>query len=95
MLCGAEFDGFTVVILPLEEVSFLCQVDGELNGVGLRRLAVTTRLPVLTRTYGRLGIVSGMVVPKCVEVLGDKILGDDTSSLPDVMAANGVAFLRT
>ncbi len=96
MLCGAAFDRFTEVMFPLDDISScLCQANGELNGVGLRRLAVTTLLPVLTRTYGRLGIVSGIVVPKRVEVLVDKILGDDTFSLPEVMAADCVAFLRT
>ena len=77
-------------------VSELCRIEAELRGVGLRRFAVTTRFPVLTRTYGRLRNVRGIVVPELdmVDVCDDgTTIGLAVVSSPE-FAANTVDFFR-
>ena len=58
---------------------------------------MTTLFPVLTRTYGRLRIVRGMVVPELeiVDVCDDgTTIGVDIVSSGELVAANTVAFFR-
>ena len=91
-------DWFNVVATVAEIISLLCRIDAELSGVGLSKLAVTTLFPVLTRTYGRLRIVRGMVVPELeiVDVCdeGTTIGVDIVSSDGEVVATNPLAFFR-
>ena len=80
-----------------DTMSFLCRMEAELKGVGFRRLAVTTLFPVLTRTYGLLLMVSGMVVPEVeIDVVCEEgiMIGALVTSLPDAAEASVTAALR-
>ena len=77
-----------------DTMSFLCRMEAELKGVGFSRFAVTTLFPVLTRTYGLLLIVSGMVVPEVeIDVVCEEgiMIGALVTSLPDAAEASVTA----